>query len=93
MTGFLASILIAVLLGLATGAYAQEKPVKHKSGVSHRPIAGSRTPVIKETKRTGSDWGNEKPIIPLPDSVNIKITELQKEITELKKEITKLKSK
>ncbi len=88
MTGFLASILIAVLLGMATGVYAQEKNVKNKSGVSHWPIQGSKSPIVGEFKRTGSDWGREKP---LPDSVNIKLILIQKEIIELKKEILKIK--
>ncbi len=76
---------------------AQVKPVRksvvqsipvRKSGVSHWPISGHRSPIVKESKITGADWGREKP---LPDSVNIKLILIQKEIIELKKEIIKLK--
>ncbi len=66
---------------------AQVKPVR-KSGVSHWPIQGSKSPIVGEFKRTGADWGREKP---LPDSVNIKLILIQKEIIELKKEILKIK--
>ncbi len=51
-------------------------------------LANTPPPAEKGWKRTGANWGKEKA---LPDSVNIKVTELQKAITELKKEIAELK--